>query len=82
MGVFNTALLGFFESGGVPESFVYYFVFAACGFGLDVFDDHFAVFLAFQQAVDISLDLFFGRLFSVSASVPEETVQFVVKAFG
>jgi hypothetical protein len=38
----NPPFFGFFELGGVSKGFVYYFVFSAYGFWLDVFDDDFS----------------------------------------
>ena len=46
LGIFDLALFGFFEFGGVSKCFVYDFAFAACEFGLSVFYDEYAVMLS------------------------------------
>ena len=46
--VFYCAFVHSFERSFALKCLIYYFAFAACGFGADVFDDDFTIFFFFQ----------------------------------
>jgi hypothetical protein len=67
---------------GRVKLFVNHFVFAACHFGLDVCDYHFAVFLSFDEGFRVFYFFFFGGFVAFVSSAFKEYGEFAVDAFG